>query len=281
MSQRQRNLDSGVRGSIRTGETPVPLHSRMPLEGGQLSGRNGGEIVLIKIPEPSGGAIGGDLEGLFHLDPGSRAVGGEMVAAVGIGGVGAMVVGRPGGAIFKHNILGCEDPARVGCAQFNRTARGKGSLEVDPVGDAAQVLVTDLPLVRRGSGIQAGEAAVEFGTDPNGERVCLGRVQTDGFGFSGGIIVQGVKVEIVPRRARGKEFLGIITGVDGEADADLLLVIEALSAFGFFFGTRQDGQQHGGEDSDDGDDDEKFDEGESPHPLTSVGRVIRLPGCHA
>jgi hypothetical protein len=46
----------------------------------------------------------------------------------------------------------------------------------------------------------------------------------------------------------------------GQSD---LMVVGALGAFGLFFGLRQRGQQHRGENRDDGDHDQQFDQGET------------------
>lgn len=182
-----------------------------------------------------------------------------MIAAVRIGSVAAMVVWPPGGAIFEDNVVCRSDPAAIGLAQFSGTERGKSALSIEPHGNSSEVLIADLPLKRGGGGIIAGQSVIHFGAYPNGRSICLSRVKTDGFGFGGGVIVQCMRVEFgraVADRPGRKKFVGVVTGVDGQPDSDLLKIIEALCAFCPFFCACQSGQQHRGENSDDGDDDQ-------------------------
>jgi hypothetical protein len=47
-----------------------------------------------------------------------------------------------------------------------------------------------------------------------------------------------------------------------ESEAKLFVVVNAGGLLGFFLGPREGGQEHAGEDCDNGDDDEEFDERE-------------------
>ena len=52
----------------------------------------------------------------------------------------------------------------------------------------------------------------------------------------------------------------VVAGVKYPAEYELFVVADAADGFGFFFGLAEGGQQHAGQDGDDGNDDEKFDE---------------------
>jgi hypothetical protein len=72
----------------------------MESQQGELSGWDGGEVVLIKIPKTGGCAVGSDLVHPLDLDPGNGAVRGQFIATVRKRTLGPPMSGGPDASSF-------------------------------------------------------------------------------------------------------------------------------------------------------------------------------------
>ena len=81
-------------------------------------------------------------------------------------------------------------------------------------------------------------------------------------------------------RGHGEVF-GVITGIEQIADGDLFFIADAFGRDGLPFRRGQRGQEHGGQNRDDGDDHQQFDEGErgAGRPRLA-GDFSKLGGFH-
>jgi hypothetical protein len=164
--------------------------------------------------------------------------------------------------------IGSQHPIGFGSGQFNGTERWNVAQRILPAGDAAVVGVAESNLVGCGR-ILPGQVWPS-GAAPDVSGLCgIGfEDQTDGFqGVGAEAVGKGERMEIAA--TNGCKFvsrqnaIGVVGGVRVHADADLAKVADAIDFFRFFFGLRDAGQHHRGEDCDDRNHDEEFNQGES------------------
>ncbi len=85
-------------------------------------------------------------------------------------------------------------------------------------------------------------------------------------------VVSTAIIKVVPVSG---EIVFVVVGVKVHVEADLAEVVEAVDALAFFFGFGEGGQEHAGQNGDDGDYHQQFDEGEG-QSFASLGRVCRF-----
>ena len=216
--------------------------------------------VLQAIAEGSVAGEGADMA-VAETEVAVGAVG-DAVAAVAVGvaalrGAGMVDVGELGGA------AAADIGGAVGVAAGDQRRGG-----LHRTGDQIRAVVLGVAVVDMADqmgrdGEVVGDAAVGgVGVGPSGRRRTA---WADAFGGrGGGHVVVGLH-EVHPLGGLvfdEAEHVVVVLLVHAHAEGDLLQVVDAADGTGLLAGFREGGQQHGGENGDDGDDHQQLDEGE-------------------
>jgi len=199
---------------------------------------------------PLRGAVDEDLVAALGQATGQTVRGHIFVRAI----AGEAFLPAPGTIDF-HDGIGGEGPTGLSDAEFDGTAAGKSALGINPVSDAAEILIANDPLVvvaligRKGRTIRAGPDTGGIGVDdqPYGcGGVSFGRIEGDLNGARAGV----------------DHAIVVIQGIDIHPNGDLPEIINAFDPAPLFFGLGERGQKHSRKDGDDRDDHEQLDQSE-------------------
>ena len=201
----------------------------------------------IHIPEGAGTAHGharfkipGVITAGIRLLDKHHAIGGAPdVGNLGIGGTGAAA-----GHVFRDRITVVGPVHGIAAAQVQIEPDIAGTMIDAGVG---RVLMQQIVGVQIGLHIGERHRLVVPGT-------------------RGAAVQKPVTAGIleVGRRGGGDEFFGVVGGVHGERQTQLLLIAQAGGLGRLQLGFGQGGQQHGGQNRDDGNDHQQFDQRERP-----------------
>jgi hypothetical protein len=184
-------------------------------------------------------------------DKGQRGAGlgeiGFLVEIFTSGGVGDREVPTVDGrepAIHGH----AADMRKGGAKEIDAALIGGAFVNVDVV----DVRIDQAELNPFEAGVAGGSDVIgaEVGSDVLAAGAPLG---VGAAGLAGGVSEAGRLVVVV---AIGDKAVLIVPGIHFPSEGQLAFIGEALDALGFLFGPGQRGQQHGGQDGDDGDDDQ-------------------------
>ena len=172
-------------------------------------------------------------------------------------GVAAAFTVKTPFAVDFENGVGGQSPAGSGNRMLDRTARLEGGAGgVVPYLNPAEVLKADQPL--RILRFQDGKTrAVRAGPDLRDSFIRVDDETHTGCGLSFGR-VKGDLHGFVPCL---QHYVFVVVRVNGHGNANLPEVIEAFDALAFFFGAGERGKEHAGQNSDDRNDDQKFNQG--------------------
>ena len=204
---------------------------------------------------------------LLSLYPAGRAINEDLVPARGKRSIAVFMCGQrgppatrgirktPAYAIRPRNDIGRQHPRGFRGRSLDRTrGRGKGTQIVLPLRDAAVILVAYQELLE--CRVIVGEPGA-IGASPDTPRIGLGDGQTQlipGFDREIGCIQLQRQIAAPGRN----HFVLVFTRIGQGCQPDLFQVAQASDTLGFFLGPAQCGQEHGCENSDNGNDHQQF-----------------------